>query len=288
MSRNILVDVNLNGNELQNVILQNLATAPTGTKAGRLYFNTADNRFHYFNGTSDVVLGDEVQSALAKVATSGKFSDLSGTPTKLSAFTDDLGSSPTHTHSQYLTTHQDLGNYYTKTQTDTAISTAVANAGHIKREIVTALPAVADANEYTIYMILASDGATGDLYDDYMLINGAFEKLGSNRIDLSGYVPNTRKVNGKALSSDVTITADDLGATKKLTATNPALTVSGGVCTWSVSNTLKSVDVVVSVKEVSTGAEVYADITCTTSTITIKINSSSNISAGVYKATIVG
>jgi hypothetical protein len=121
-----------------------------------------------------------------------------------------------------------------------------------------------------------------------MLINGAFEKLGSNRIDLSGYVPNTRKVNGKALSSDVTITADDLGATKKLTATNPALTVSGGVCTWSVSNTLKSVDVVVSVKEVSTGAEVYADITCTTSTITIKINSSSNISAGVYKATIVG
>lgn len=29
-------------------------------------------------------------------------------PTKLSAFTDDLGSSPTHTHSQYLTQHQDI------------------------------------------------------------------------------------------------------------------------------------------------------------------------------------
>lgn len=29
-------------------------------------------------------------------------------PTNLSSFTDDLGSSPTHTHSQYLTSHQDI------------------------------------------------------------------------------------------------------------------------------------------------------------------------------------
>lgn len=29
-------------------------------------------------------------------------------PTALSSFTDDLGSSPTHTHSQYLTSHQDI------------------------------------------------------------------------------------------------------------------------------------------------------------------------------------
>ena len=29
-------------------------------------------------------------------------------PAKLSDFTDDLGSSPTHTHSQYLTSHQDI------------------------------------------------------------------------------------------------------------------------------------------------------------------------------------
>ena len=29
-------------------------------------------------------------------------------PTTLSSFTDDLGSSPTHTHSQYLTAHQDI------------------------------------------------------------------------------------------------------------------------------------------------------------------------------------
>lgn len=46
---------------------------------------------------------------LATVATSGDYDDLSNkptiptVPTALSSFTDDLGNSPTHTHSQYLT-----------------------------------------------------------------------------------------------------------------------------------------------------------------------------------------
>lgn len=45
---------------------------------------------------------------------SGSYDDLTNkptiptVPTKLSEFTDDLGSSPTHTHSQYLTQHQDI------------------------------------------------------------------------------------------------------------------------------------------------------------------------------------
>lgn len=38
---------------------------------------------------------------------SGK-ADIADLPTKLSDLTDDLGSSPTHTHSQYLTSHQDI------------------------------------------------------------------------------------------------------------------------------------------------------------------------------------
>lgn len=34
-------------------------------------------------------------------------------PTRLSQLTDDLGSSPVHTHSQYITSHQDLSSYAT-------------------------------------------------------------------------------------------------------------------------------------------------------------------------------
>lgn len=62
-------------------------------------------------------------SSLKTVATSGSYNDLTDrptiptVPTKVSAFTNDAG---------YLTAHQSLSNYYTKTQVDSAISTAIS------------------------------------------------------------------------------------------------------------------------------------------------------------------
>lgn len=44
--------------------------------------------------------------------------------TKLSDFTDDLGSSPTHTHSQYLTSHQDISDKENTSNKVTSISSA--------------------------------------------------------------------------------------------------------------------------------------------------------------------
>lgn len=86
------------------------------------------------------------------------------------------------------TTLADYGitNAYTITETNTAITTAIANADHLKREIVQALPAVAQADANTIYMIL--NGTSGDsIYDEWMAINGSWEKIGSSAVDLTGY-----------------------------------------------------------------------------------------------------
>ena len=77
-------------------------------------------------------------------------------------------------------------------------------------------------------------------------------------------------------------------ASLTLAANNTALTQSGGVCTWTITNTLNNADVICSVREVSSGEEVYCNITYTASTITIKINSSTNIAAGTYRAVIIG
>lgn len=77
-------------------------------------------------------------------------------------------------------------------------------------------------------------------------------------------------------------------ASLTLATNNTALTQSGGVCTWTITNTLNNADVICSVREVSSGEEVGVNITYTASTITIKINSSSNISAGTYRAVIIG
>lgn len=89
---------------------------------------------------------------------------------------------------------------YTKTDADSAIASAVANAHHLKREIVEALPAVADANEDTIYMVPKASGVagntTGNVYVEYMLINGAFEQIGDSTVDLSDYI-TTATAEGK-------------------------------------------------------------------------------------------
>lgn len=86
-------------------------------------------------------------------------------------------------------------NFYTKTDTDTAIATVVSQAGHLKREVVNTLPAVEDAAEDVIYLLLDADDVAGNKYDEYMLVNGAFERLGDWEVDLSGYA-TTGAVSG--------------------------------------------------------------------------------------------
>lgn len=48
-------------------------------------------------------------------------------PTKLSEFTDDLGSNPTHSHYQYLTSHQDISGKEDKSNKSTNTSLGTSN-----------------------------------------------------------------------------------------------------------------------------------------------------------------
>jgi len=74
-----------------------------------------------------------------------------------------------------------LNDYYTKTEMNTLLS------GKLKKEVVSTLPAVADAAENTIYLV-PNSGSGSNVKDEYILVNGAFEKIGSTDTDLSGYV----------------------------------------------------------------------------------------------------
>ena len=78
------------------------------------------------------------------------------------------------------------------------------------------------------------------------------------------------------------------GMAKTFHASNTALTASGGVCTWTITNSLGTKYVQVHVYEESTGDEVMTSVTTTSGTITVKINSTSDIAAGTYFAVIVG
>ena len=110
---------------------------------------------------------------------------------------------------------------YTKAQTDSAISTAVANADHLKREIVASLPEVEEADEHTIYMVGTGAGSEDSVYEEYMLINGGFEKVGSSEVDLTNYAlksyvdsAKTEAINTAGTNADAKITAKvgDIGS----------------------------------------------------------------------------
>lgn len=85
-----------------------------------------------------------------------------------------------------------IADAYTKDEANTAIAAAVANAHHLKREIVSILPEVSEANEDTIYMVpdagsTDTAGSNKSVYTEYMLVNGAFERIGTSDVDLSNY-----------------------------------------------------------------------------------------------------
>lgn len=77
------------------------------------------------------------------------------------------------------------------------------------------------------------------------------------------------------------------GMTTKATHTNGALTASAGVCTWTISDT-RAPNCHCNIRETSSGAEVLCDVTYGSGSITVKINSTSNIAAGTYTATVIG
>lgn len=78
------------------------------------------------------------------------------------------------------------------------------------------------------------------------------------------------------------------GMAKAFHVNNSALTATGGVCTWNITNSLNSKYVQVHIYEESTGDEVMTSITTGASTITVKINSSTDIAADTYFAVIIG
>lgn len=77
---------------------------------------------------------------------------------------------------------------YTKSEVETYVSGQIGSAGHLKREILETLPAVEEADADTIYMLKKVGGLVDqDHYEEYMVINGAWELIGDTYVDLTNY-----------------------------------------------------------------------------------------------------
>lgn len=77
-------------------------------------------------------------------------------------------------------------------------------------------------------------------------------------------------------------------AAQTYTTTNPALTQTGGVCTWTVTHNLGA-NVIAEVYDATTNEEVITTIEKTSNTVaTVKINSTANILSGAYRVVVIG
>lgn len=99
-----------------------------------------------------------------------------------------------------------IADAYTKEETKSEITSAVANADHLKRVIVEQLPEVEAADEHTIYMVKKKSSTGDNAYDEYMVVNvegvKKLEKIGDSAVDLTNYA--TKEEVGTAKQEAIT------------------------------------------------------------------------------------
>ena len=64
MAKKFLTSLDLTKNQILNVAIQNLASAPSAPVTGQVYFDTTDLRMYFFNGTAWVDMSGDIQDVL--------------------------------------------------------------------------------------------------------------------------------------------------------------------------------------------------------------------------------
>ena len=79
---------------------------------------------------------------------------------------------------------------YTKGETDGKISSAVAAAGHLTKVVLEAeeeLPEPTEAQDNAIYLKPVDSGSGNQYFEEFIVINDQWEKIGDTAVDLSNY-----------------------------------------------------------------------------------------------------
>lgn len=156
------------------------------------------------------------------------------------------------------------------------VDTVINAVKQFEYQVVTELPTAAQATMGKIYLVAhshnPSDGKP-DSYDEFITVQSGstykWERIGNTDIDLSGYVPTTRKINNKVLSSDINLGASDVGVTE---AAFPGLNKTGTVTAVKINGATKNPSSGV----VDLGTVITADGGTINKSKTIKMDASAN------------
>ena len=175
---------------------------------GVIYISTTDNKGYIYTGSGFKVIFEQVENLKATIeAIQAKLNTLSGEGEGSVKKALEDAKAYTNTavagKADKATTLAGYGiaDAYTKEEADTAISSAIAKADHLKRAIVDSLPGVDEADANTIYMVPVDDH-----YDEYILVvtgeTKKFEKIGDSKVDLSGYATKDEVTTAKQAAID--------------------------------------------------------------------------------------
>jgi phage-related tail fiber protein len=168
MSQKWFNGLNLQQNQLENAVIQNLASDPSSGKAGQIYYNTTDNGYRYHNGTAWVsITAEAVKSIVAGNGLTSSGTDTVtislGTPSASGSGSNTYGSNGvtanSHTHQISLPDATDSAKGVIELATD-----AEATAGTDTTRAINAKQLAAakqDAINSAKVTIQTSDGLTG-------------------------------------------------------------------------------------------------------------------------------
>lgn len=164
----------------------------------------------------------------ANLATGDDLTELQGTVDELQGTVSSLQSGK----ADKATTLAGYGinNAYTKTETDGKISAAVAASQHLTKIVLgdeEELPDPTKAVDNAIYMKKVASGAGNQYYEEFMVINDKWEKLGDTAVDLSNYATQSW------------VTSQITPVSSKANANAAAITVINGTGAGSITKALK-------------------------------------------------
>ena len=299
-----LAPINLNKNEMQNMRLQNLASAPENPVEGQVYHNTTDHKTYAYNGTSWVEMGGGGTGDMTKAVYDTDENDIVDKAETLddgagnTATAEDVKNAVSASHAQNTDTGTTSGSFQLdsgnsgpkfknnagEVQLRNAADDAYADL-RVKNLKVDGTTTIVDSETITLadnIIELNSNITAHGQNDDGGIAVKRFQDNDSDRADAEMYFDNT---NGVWKVKDGA--TDDLQTHQ--VARKYSVAVGDGIETsLVVTHNLNTRDVIATVRETgSPYAVVFPDIEMTSvDTITVKFATAPTLNQ--YTVTVVG
>ncbi len=325
MALSYLTDINLNKNELQNAVIQNLASAPSSPVEGQIYYDSTagDKAIYVYNGSNWISVGGDITGVditagtglTGSVTTTGgqhtqtiNLADTAvtagsyGSATAIPVITIDAQGRITNATTAGITTTLTVDG--DSTTSDVALATDDLKIIGTSNEIETA--ASKSGTDVTLQIGLPSNVTVGNnlTVSNDLVVSGDLQVTGttttnnvetvstSNGVIFEGSVADANELTllAGSLTADRTVTLPDATGTAALTTdiTGRLFTASigdGSATSIAVSHNLGSRDVIVQLYDASSYDTVMADVV-RTDTNTVTIGFSSAPSTNDIKVLV--